>query len=240
MKRRLFYSFLVILLVVSSIGFGGCKKIDKTGKQEEEVNYTVQVLQTQKPEIGEEIAVITTNYGNFKVRFFPEQAPKAVENFKTLAKERYFNGLIFHRVVHNFMIQSGDPTGTGTSGTSIWGKPFEDEFSDELHNFRGALSMANNGADTNGSQFFIVQKPSLTENEIAYYQAAGYFANEEDLAAYKELGGTPWLDGMHTVFGQVFEGMAIVDRIASVAVNQNSRPLTEVIIKSVEIVEYSE
>lgn len=195
-------------------------------------------LQMQGPEVGEEIAIIKTNMGEIKIQFFPEQAPKAVENFKTHAKEGYYNRLIFHRVINDFMIQGGDPEGKGTGGESIWGKPFEDEFSDELHNFRGALSMANSGPDTNGSQFFIVQKNSLTDNELEYYKVAGYLNNDKDIAAYKEFGGTPWLDGAHTVFGQVFEGMDVVDKIAAVDVDGSSRPLKKVIIKGVWIVEY--
>lgn len=98
--------------------------------------------------------------------------------------------------------------------------------------------MANSGPDTNGSQFFIVQKNSLTDNELEYYKVAGYLNNDKDIAAYKEFGGTPWLDGAHTVFGQVFEGMDVVDKIAAVDVDGSSRPLKKVIIKGVWIVEY--
>ncbi len=102
-------------------------------------------------------AVIKTNMGDITVQLYPEEASKAVENFITHAKNGYYDGIIFHRVINDFMIQGGDPTGTGRGGESIWGGSFEDEFSGKLHNFRGALSMANSGANTNGSQFFIVQ-----------------------------------------------------------------------------------
>ena len=103
---------------------------------------------------GETIAVIKTNKGDIKVRFFPEEAPKAVENFISLAESGYYDGVIFHRVINDFMIQGGDPDGDGTGGESAFGGKFEDEFSSKLYHFRGALSMANSGADTNGSQFF--------------------------------------------------------------------------------------
>ncbi|MEG0753290.1 MAG: peptidylprolyl isomerase [Angelakisella sp.] len=102
-----------------------------------------------------------TSMGDIEIMLFPEEAPKAVENFITHAKAGYYDNLIFHRVIDNFMIQGGDPNGTGTGGESIWGEAFEDEFSDSLHNFRGALSMANSGPNTNGSQFFIVQTKQL-------------------------------------------------------------------------------
>ena len=119
------------------------------------------ITQLDPPEKGEEIAVIHTSMGDIKVKFFPDEAPKAVENFKTLAKDGYYDGITFHRVINDFMIQGGDPTGTGTGGESIYGGAFEDEFSPNLYNFRGALSMANSGMNTNGSQFFIVQKPGI-------------------------------------------------------------------------------
>ena len=106
-------------------------------------------------------ATIKTNHGEIVIQLFPEQAPKTVENFVGLAKKGYYDGVIFHRVINDFMIQGGDPTGTGMGGESIWGAPFEDEFSNELFNIRGALSMANAGPATNGSQFFIVQNQNV-------------------------------------------------------------------------------
>ena len=102
-------------------------------------------------------ATIKTNHGEIVIQLFPEQAPKTVENFVGLAKKGYYDGVIFHRVINDFMIQGGDPTGTGMGGESIWGHPFEDEFSNKLFNVRGALSMANSGTNTNGSQILIVK-----------------------------------------------------------------------------------
>ncbi len=113
--------------------------------------------QLEKPSAGEEVAIMHTSMGDISLRLFPEAAPKTVENFVTHAKDGYYNGLIFHRVIEDFMIQGGDPKGNGTGGESIYGDSFEDEFSNKLFNLRGSVAMANSGADTNGSQFFINQ-----------------------------------------------------------------------------------
>ena len=115
-------------------------------------------------------AVIKTSMGDITVRLYPREAPKAVENFITHAKDGYYDGVIFHRVIGDFMVQGGDPTGTGYGGESVWGGSFEDEFSPKLHNFRGALSMANSGTNSNGSQFFIVQcSEPITDNTADSY-----------------------------------------------------------------------
>ena len=112
-------------------------------------------------------AIIKTNKGDMSFNLMPEVAPKTVENFATHAKNGYYDGLIFHRVIKDFMIQGGDPTGTGMGGESIWGKNFEDEFSIEARNYYGALSMANAGPNTNGSQFFIVQAKNVDPQLLA-------------------------------------------------------------------------
>lgn len=151
-------------------------------------------------------ATFKTNQGDIKVKLFADIAPKTVENFTTHAKNGYYDNGIFHRVIRDFMIQGGDPDGTGMGGQSIWGSNFEDEFSDKLLNIRGALSMANAGPHTNGSQFFIVQA-------------------EE----------TPWLNGKHTVFGQVIEGLDIVDKIAKVNVDMSDKPRQSVDVHTIEI-----
>ncbi|MBR3144339.1 MAG: peptidylprolyl isomerase [Clostridia bacterium] len=196
----------------------------------------MSILQKKEIENGEEFAVIKTNHGDITVKLFRKEAPKAVENFVTHAKEGYYDGLIFHRVINDFMIQGGDPTGTGMGGESIWGEPFEDEFTPELHNLRGALCMANAGPHTNGSQFFIVQAkecPASMLSQMEGLSDRGFPAEIAD--AYKEMGGTPWLDFHHTVFGQVTNGMETVDDIAKVAVDNNSKPLSDVVINKIEI-----
>jgi len=179
-------------------------------------------------------AIIQTNLGAIKLQLFDKQAPKTVKNFIELAKKQYYDGVIFHRIIPDFMIQGGDPTGSGAGGQSIYGENFEDEFSSELFNLQGALSMANAGPNTNGSQFFIVTNKNLPENMVAQMQEAGY--PSEIVEAYKN-GGTPWLDFRHTVFGQVIEGMDIVNTIEKVPTGSQDRPVDDVIIDSIEIKE---
>ena len=177
-------------------------------------------------------ATIKTNHGDIKIQLFPEQAPMTVENFVRLAQKGYYDKTIFHRVISDFIIQGGDPEGNGTGGTSIWDHPFEDEFSQELFNLRGALSMANSGPNTNGSQFFIVQNKNMPKRYIKQMEPAGY--PKEIIHAYKQ-GGTPWLDGRHTVFGQVIDGMEVVDEIAKVKKDKMDKPLEDVAINTIDI-----
>lgn len=177
---------------------------------------------------------LETSMGTILLQLFPEQAPKTVENFVTHAKAGYYDGLTFHRVIPNFMIQGGDPTGTGMGGESIWGQPFEDEFSPELYNLRGALSMANAGPNTNGSQFFIVQDKDMTDQMQSQMKDAGF--PEEIVKAYQN-GGTPWLDFRHTVFGQVVKGMDVVDAIAQVKTDSSDQPATPVTMDRVVVSE---
>lgn len=259
-----------------------------------EVTYDFEIPQTEYPtspldllQFGEfddlPTAVMTTSMGDIELVFFPDQAPKAVENFLTHAQDGYYDGLTFHRVMDDFMIQGGDPNGTGTGGTSIWGVPFVDEFSENLYHFRGALSMANSGANTNGSQFFIVQSDSnnISDMDEAIYEAyilhlynaamaritekakeldtdainAYVTAEQETLDAqmsagvpedyrasltpiyekYLEIGGTSHLDGVHTVFGMVIDGMDVVDAIAAVSTDASAKPDEDVIIESIEV-----
>ena len=180
-------------------------------------------------------ATIKTNHGDVTVKLFKDIAPKTVENFTTHAKNGYYDGQIFHRVIKDFMIQGGDPTGTGMGGESIWGGTFEDEFSTEAFNLYGALSMANAGPGTNGSQFFIVQLKEVPEQMVSQLEGAGYPA--EIIEAYKEQGGTPWLDQRHTVFGHVIEGLDIVENIAEVKTGAQDRPEEEVKIQTIEVSE---
>ncbi|MFV0559052.1 MAG: peptidylprolyl isomerase [Enterococcus sp.] len=179
-------------------------------------------------------ALIKTNRGDITIQLFPEQAPRTVTNFVELAKKGYYDGVIFHRVIPDFMIQGGDPTGTGMGGESIYGDKFEDEFSPEVFNLRGALSMANAGPNTNGSQFFIVNNQSVPANMLSQLEGAGFPA--EIIEAYKQ-GGTPWLDHRHSVFGHVAQGMDVVDEIANVQRGPQDRPVHDVVIEAIEISE---
>ena len=149
-------------------------------------------------------ATLHTNHGAIELELFDGEAPKTVENFRALAGDGFYDGVVFHRVIPDFMIQGGDPTGTGMGGP---GYTFEDEFND--HGVvRGALAMANAGPNTNGSQFFIVTAEA-----------------------------TPWLDGKHTVFGQVTNGMDVVDTISQLDTDANDKPREPVLIERVELVE---
>ncbi|EMV0460914.1 peptidylprolyl isomerase [Listeria monocytogenes] len=190
------------------------------------------------PQLSKEVAPneieadMITNRGTIRIKLFPEIAPKTVENFVTHSKNGYYDGLIFHRVIPEFMIQGGDPDGRGTGGESIWGESFEDEFSTEAFNLRGALSMANAGPNTNGSQFFIVQKPDMPADMLGQMEQAGFPV--EIIEAYKQ-GGTPWLDGRHTVFGHVIEGMDVVDEIANLPTGMQDKPVNDVVIEKINI-----
>lgn len=183
-------------------------------------------------------AVIKTNRGDMEFVLFPQVAPKAVENFVTHSKNGYYNGLIFHRVIQDFMIQGGDPTGTGMGGESVFGKNFEDEFSLDARNYYGALSMANAGQNTNGSQFFIVQAKSVPENLLSQMeQLTENGFPQEVIENYKTVGGTPWLDFHHTVFGQLINGADVLDSIAAVKCGANDKPLDDVIINEIVVTE---
>lgn len=192
-------------------------------------------FQLKAIETGDTLATIKTSMGDIKVKLFPNEAPKTVENFVTHAKNGYYNSLIFHRVIKDFMIQGGDPTGTGMGGESIYGHSFEDEFDAKLHNIRGALSMANAGPNTNGSQFFIVQADTVPANMLNQMKEMPESFPEDIVKAYAEMGGTPWLDFRHTVFGQVVEGLDVVDNIANVEVGNADKPVNDVIFETIII-----
>lgn len=153
------------------------------------------------------IVVLETNVGNIELKMYPDVAPLAVENFTTHVKNGYYDGLIFHRVIKGFMIQGGDPTGTGTGGESIWKKPFKDEFGKNVvFDKPFLLAMANSGPTTNGSQFFITLAP------------------------------TGWLNGKHTIFGEVVKGQDVAQKIENVSVSSgDSRPLFDQVIKKAYI-----
>src|SRR5690625_214311 len=173
-------------------------------------------------------AVIHTNHGDLTFILFKDIAPKTVESFTTHAKNGYYDGQIFHRVIKDFMIQGGDPTGTGMGGESIYGDAFEDEFSAEVFNLYGALSMANAGPNTNGSQFFIVTAPNVPAQMLGQLKEAGF--PEEIIEAYESKGGTPWLDHRHTVFGHVVNGMDVVLDIQAQETGAQDKPVEDVVI----------
>ena len=182
---------------------------------------------------GEIELTIKTNQGDMSFKLFEKAIPKTVENFVTHAKNGYYNGVIFHRIINNFMIQGGDPTGTGMGGESIWGENFEDEFSMDYYHFYGALSMANAGPATNGSQFFIVQNNHLDTRTLNALENGGW--PEEAVKKYAEVGGTPHLDQRHTVFAQLLEGSEVLNKIAAVETDAQDRPLEDVVITEIVV-----
>ena len=302
--KKLLCVGVALLLCVALLG--GCNKPTENDNDGDQTPYvpthavngigTVYAdktvgFQLELPTEGEKVAILHTSLGDISIRFFPEAAPKAVENFLTHAERGYYNGLTFHRIVEDFMIQGGDPKGTGKGGESIWGAPFTDEFDQKLLNLRGSLAMANSGVNTNGSQFFINQgdaeafaksyttleefKTYCTQNEMSlrkeydslvaqygesvvsnYYgswidllnhycpNAASLAPSAEVWELYKQNGGSLHLDGAwrraggHTVFGQVYHGMNVVDAIAAVRVDTSSKPIEEVKILSITVTTY--
>ena len=213
-------------------------------EEEKNIDYMANAeKQLAMPEEGETVAIMhVKDYGDIKLKFFADKAPKAVENFLTHAKEGYYNGVTFHRVMEDFMIQGGDPEGTGAGGESIWGEGFGEEIDDTLVPYRGSLCMASTGFGNSsiGSQFFITQaKP--TDDNRAYFNQIGI--NEKLMEAYEKYGGYMSLNGYYTVFGQVYEGMDVVDKIAKTEVEDNgtgemSSPVKKVVIESIDVEEY--
>lgn len=247
--KKYYFSLLSILIIILLTACGTAADKEQVLEKEkpadqvpaEENNVKDQEEATiMYPQLSKEVAanealvVMNTTLGPIKIKLFPEQAPKTVENFLTHAENGYYDGIIFHRVIKDFMIQGGDPTGTGMGGASIYGDTFEDEFTMDLFNLNGALSMANAGPGTNGSQFFIVQA-SQAPGSAKQMEDGGWPA--EIAKAYEEMGGTPHLDQKHTVFGQVIEGMDVVNKIADVKKGAQDKPVEDVVIESIEILQ---
>ena len=189
---------------------------------------------------GDTVACIKIkDYGDVMIRFFPEYADKGVENFVELAKSGYYDGLTFHRIIKDFMIQGGDPNGDGTGGESTWGGEFDGGTDPHAIHAAGAIAYANSGSTaTDGSQFYIVTGEKYTDQEIADLEKYGYRLSDNAKEVYKNQGGTPFLDGSYTVFGQVFDGLDIVFRISEVETGDNDKPAEPVTIESVTIGEY--
>jgi cyclophilin family peptidyl-prolyl cis-trans isomerase len=191
----------MFLIVIGILGCQGSETVKDDSNQTE-------INKEEESKVSKEmtVAVINTNMGKIEIELFEDKTPKTVINFVGLAEKGYYNGIIFHRVIADFMIQGGDPTGTGRGGNSLWGAPFADEIVPSLkHEEPGVLSMANAGPNTNGSQFFITVVP------------------------------TPWLDGKHTVFGKVINGMNVVYDIGKVKTAAGDKPISDVVMETVTI-----
>ncbi|MGN1410965.1 MAG: peptidylprolyl isomerase [Oscillospiraceae bacterium] len=205
---------------------------------------STDILNFTPPEIGEEIVVINVkDYGTIKIKLFEDECPNGVENFKRLISEKdYYKDVIFHRVIKDFVIQGGDPNGNGTGGESIWGEGFEQEFDNGLRHFAGALAYATANDHLNKSQFYIVCPADCSQltdeqfEEFSSYYGASYPDNVRE--KYREVGGVPYLDGGYQVFGQVFEGLDVVEAIQQVETDSNDKPLDDIVMESVTIEEY--
>ena len=184
---------LILIMVLLSMISSGCAGFKTAQKKDVSVK--------KEAAMQESIVVFETNQGNVEIKLMPETAPKACENFTGLVEKGYYNGLVFHRVIKGFMIQGGDPTGTGRGGNSLWVRPFEDEFTgDVTFSKKGILAMANSGPDTNGSQFFIT------------------------------TASTPWLNNKHTIFGEVVTGYTVIEKIENTPVGSQDKPVKDQII----------
>ena len=196
--KKIFFPLIVIAFIF------GCKNsnLNNQNKNQE----TIFMNDTAKTSDSMLVAIIETNMGTIEIELYEKETPKTVENFAGLAKKGYYKGIIFHRVIDNFMIQGGDPTGTGSGGESLWGGKFEDEIVPSLtFDKPGYLAMANAGPNTNGSQFFITTAP------------------------------TGWLNGNHTIFGKVIKGMDVVNAIGKTQTKPGDRPVKDVVMEKVTI-----
>lgn len=203
--------FVLMLMFVISVGCSDSKTTSDQAAPASDTTKTTNkessVMSDTNQTAARTVAVMKTSMGTIEIELYAKLTPKTVQNFVGLAQKDYYKGVIFHRVIDNFMIQGGDPTGTGRGGASLWGGKFEDEIVPSLkHTEAGILSMANAGPNTNGSQFFITLVP------------------------------TPWLDGKHTVFGKVIGGLEVVHAIGKVKTSKPyDKPLTDVVIESITI-----
>ncbi len=198
----------ILALVLAIALIAGCGKKNETKKSTAQ-KTTLEEQVKNMMNVGSDemlVAVMKTNMGTMELELYPHKTPKTVENFVGLAMKGYYKGVTFHRVIDNFMIQGGDPTGTGMGGESFWGGKFQDEFRQDLRfDSPGVLAMANAGPNTNGSQFFITLVP------------------------------TPWLNGHHTIFGHLIKGMDVLKAIGKVKTGPRDKPVNDVIIESVTI-----
>lgn len=221
--------------VMLAAAMTGCARKQVELDEKPILNYTA-------PAEGDEIVRITVkDYGDIVVRLFPEELPEACENFTELAKQGYYDELIFHRVMEDFMIQGGDPKGDGTGGESIWGDKFDGGYCDQLIHIPGALAYANSGGTaTDGSQFYIVTGEEENEEKLGKItEQGGTYFTAEAKELYTLYGGAPWLDGgSYTVFGQVIEGLDVVYAVSKVPVDSNNKPKKAVYIEKVTVEQY--
>lgn len=235
MKRvKIMLIILILSIILTSCSSEAGKIVD---------GYTqvgnLKLEQAQMPNKGEEIVAITTNIGEFKMRLFPEVAPKAVENFKALIKEGFYNGMKFSRIEENFLIQTGEnPEYPG--GKSIFGEFYEDEVNLNYRHITGCVGLAKREENKNSSHFYIIVQDGIDEEYLEVMKELGEEGYpKEVIKAYEALGGVPRLDMRFTIFGQVFYGLDTIRTINQVAINPITKePLEDVIIEKIEILLY--
>ena len=245
-KKILAVAMCAALALPAAVSCG--KDIEMTGSDptvttEATAPAEVDILNYTAPEKGDTIIEMNIrDYGTVKIRLFPEYAEKGCENFVELAKKGYYDGLTFHRVIKDFMIQGGDPTATGMGGESAWGGEFDGGTDPHLGHVPGALAYANSsGTSTDGSQFYIVTgSQEITDDYFIMYEQYGYSFSEKQKELYKQVGGAPFLDGKYTVFGQVIDGLDLVFKAQYVPTNASDKPLGDgLVIDSVKVTEYN-
>lgn len=239
LTKRMFRTFCTVaalcVLLGSCGGTGGTAAGGRVRPESTELQFVT-------PAEGDPIATLSTTLGDISIVLYPDIAPMAVENFVGLAQQGYYNGLSFHRVIEGFLIQTGDATGTGSGGTTIWnGNSYPNEISDKLHHYAGAVAMAHAPDDASGnlSQFYIVQSAQDSVDNALAQTLTDAGVRQAVIDTYRAAGGAPYLDNLNTVFGQVYDGMDVVDAIAAVECGEDDRPLEDVIVNSVTIGTYS-
>lgn len=244
MNFRKTAAVMASLLIFTACGYSEAKNPSSSDASDTQAETSAPVIADTDilnfipPEKGEKIAVMNVrDYGEVKIKLFPDACPKGVENFMGLCDMNYYDELIFHRVIPHFMDQGGDPRGNGTGGQSMWGGDFDGGISQGLYHFSGAVAYGNAGSTaSDGSQFYIVNTAPGEVRDEEYIDQMGLPENVK--ALYKEKGGTPSLDGRYTIFGQVFEGYEIIQQIGQVETDDNDKPLKQVVMDSIRIVEY--
>lgn len=234
------FAFLAACLMAAGV-LAGCGGDPEPGDTIKRQTYESAEVQFTAPAEGDTIAIFDTSAGEVRAVLYPDLAPMAVDNFVGLAEQGYYNGLVFHRAEYGFVVQSGDGTGTGLGGSTIWnGNPFPAEYTDKLHHYAGALCAANSpDADpSTTSQFYFVQALPSSVDKAAQQTLTDAGVRQEVIDAYAAVGGLPYLDNTDTVFGQVYEGMEVVDAIAGGEKGEDGQILEPVTINSVTISTY--
>lgn len=234
------FAFLAACLLAAGV-LAGCGGTPEPGDAVRREAFESAEVQFAAPDEGDTIAIFDTSAGEVRAVLYPDLAPMAVDNFVGLANQGYYNGLSFHRVIYGFVVQSGDATGTGLGGSSIWsGNPFPAAYTDKLHHYAGALCapVSPDASPSTLSQFYFVQALPSSVDKAAQQTLADAGVRQEVIDAYAAVGGLPYLDNTDTVFGQIYEGMDVVDAIAGAEVDEAGKPLEEVTLNSVTISTY--